>query len=177
MTSPFEAARGISAMDAAAREGIALRRRGSRAWACCPLHGEKTPSLCFYPDGRWYCFGCHRGGDAVDFVAQLRGMDTRQAAITLTGCSDLPRHTRQRPRPRQHPFLTRPDDDGFTWDRLCAIRHAAARVIATQQADNPRLWDAVAALSAAEERLDNMQADGVHEMEQTNEQFQPTGSI
>lgn len=156
MTSPFEAARGISAMDAAAREGIALRRRGSRAWACCPLHGEKTPSLCFYPDGRWYCFGCHRGGDAVDFVAALRGMTRLEAARLLAGNTALPQLRRPSPVPRPAPFLTRPDEDGFTWDRLCRIRHAAADIIAGEGADTPRLWDVIAALSAAEERLDNL---------------------
>ena len=158
MTSPFEAARSVSAMDVALREGIALRRRGSRAWACCPLHGEKTPSLCFYPDGRWYCFGCHRGGDAVDFLAALRGMERLEAARMLAGNPCLPRQHPPPPAPRRAPFLSRSDEDGFTWDRLCRIRHAAAEIIAGEQADTPRLWEAVAALSAAEERLDNLLA-------------------
>ena len=73
-------------MDVALREGIRLRQKGSRAWACCPLHGEKTPSLCFYPDGRWYCFGCHRGGDAVDFLAALRGSKKKASCGCCGDC-------------------------------------------------------------------------------------------
>ena len=72
MTTPFPLARRISAADVARREGLHLRRRGAKEWACCPLHGEKTASLCFYEDGRWYCFGCHRHGDAVDLYAALQ---------------------------------------------------------------------------------------------------------
>ena len=143
-------------MDAAIREGVQLRQKGGRAWACCPLHGEKTPSLCFYPDGSWYCFGCNRGGDAVEFIAALRGLDRREAARMLVGDTALPRR-RYTPRPpRPAPFLDTPDEDGFTWGRLCSIRHAAAEIIAGEQADTPRLWEAIAAQSAAEERLDNI---------------------
>lgn len=37
----------------------------------CPFHGEKTASLKIYRDGRgWCCFGCHKGGDVINF-AQL----------------------------------------------------------------------------------------------------------
>lgn len=36
-------------------------------YICCPFHGEKTPSLKVHKSG-WYCYGCHEGGDAVEFV-------------------------------------------------------------------------------------------------------------
>ena len=38
-------------------------------WACCPFHGEKTPS--FHVEDRkgfFYCFGCHEKGDVIGFV-------------------------------------------------------------------------------------------------------------
>lgn len=161
-------------MDAAEREGIHLRMRGGRAWACCPLHGEKTPSLCFYPDGRWYCFGCHRGGDAVDFLAALRGTDRLQAARILAGSDALPRRSLPPARPRQRPFLTLPDEDGFTWERLCALRHAAEEIIALEGKDTARLWQAVGARSAAEERLDNL-LEG--EMERMNGKLRQTDGL
>ena len=31
-----------------------------------PDHDEKTPSFYIYPLGRWWCYGCDRGGDVVD---------------------------------------------------------------------------------------------------------------
>lgn len=36
-------------------------------YLCCPFHGEKTASLKVHKSG-WYCYGCHEGGDAIQFV-------------------------------------------------------------------------------------------------------------
>ena len=48
---------------------VTLRKRGADLWACCPFHGEKTPSFHVIPSkGQYYCFGCHKGGSAVGFV-------------------------------------------------------------------------------------------------------------
>lgn len=48
---------------------VTLRRRGADLWACCPFHGEKTPSFHVIPaKGQYYCFGCHKGGSAIGFV-------------------------------------------------------------------------------------------------------------
>lgn len=48
---------------------VTLRRRGADLWACCPFHGEKTPSFHVIPaKGQYYCFGCHKCGSAVGFV-------------------------------------------------------------------------------------------------------------
>lgn len=44
-------------------------------WACCPFHGEKTPS--FHADdrrGRYHCFGCGVSGDHFRFVVEKTGM-------------------------------------------------------------------------------------------------------
>ena len=48
---------------------VTLRRRGADLWACCPFHGEKTPSFHVIPaKGQYYCFGCHKGGSAVGVI-------------------------------------------------------------------------------------------------------------
>lgn len=48
---------------------VTLRRRGADLWACCPFHGEKTPSFHVIPSkGQYYCFGCHKGGSAIGFI-------------------------------------------------------------------------------------------------------------
>lgn len=42
-----------------------------RGFVCCPFHGEKTASMKLYDGQRgWYCFGCHKGGDVIDFVRE-----------------------------------------------------------------------------------------------------------
>lgn len=43
MSALFDSVRHITDIDAAERAGIPLVRRGGSMWACCPLHGEKTP--------------------------------------------------------------------------------------------------------------------------------------
>lgn len=39
-------------------------------YICCPFHGEKTASLKIHKQG-WYCYGCHKGGDAIDFIREM----------------------------------------------------------------------------------------------------------
>tara|TARA_R110000744_G_C19371770_1_gene563217 strand:- start:65791 stop:67602 length:1812 start_codon:yes stop_codon:yes gene_type:complete len=56
---------------------------------CCPLHGEKTPSLQIYEDtDSWHCFGCSEGGDAAEFIIQHEGLRfpaARQLYEQITG--------------------------------------------------------------------------------------------
>lgn len=89
MADVFSLARSVSALQVAQHEGIQLRQRGSKWWACCPLHVEKTASLAFYEDGSYYCFGCSSGGDGIGFFAALRGVSQRQAAQALVDCFGL----------------------------------------------------------------------------------------
>lgn len=154
--SVFDAARRVASADVARQEGLQLRQHGSRSWTCCPLHQEKTPSLCFYPDGGWYCFGCHAGGDAVDLFAALHHTTRAEAARTLAGSDRLPRALPHASKKKKSPFLDGTDDDGFTWDRLCAIRNKAQETLARLNDDTAELWEAVAARAFAEERMDNM---------------------
>lgn len=43
---------------------------------CCPIHKEKTPSLSLDTKrNKWRCFGCGVGGDAIDFISELRGFN------------------------------------------------------------------------------------------------------
>ncbi|MEG0725170.1 MAG: DNA primase, partial [Mucinivorans sp.] len=50
---------------------ITLRRKGTNYTACCPFHTEKTPSFMVSPaKGLYKCFGCGKGGGAVNFVME-----------------------------------------------------------------------------------------------------------
>lgn len=78
--------RGHPLPDVVAGAGVVLKRAGSELKACCPFHGERTPSFTIYSGGdRWHCFGCGSGGDLFDFIAQLHGVGLREAADLLTG--------------------------------------------------------------------------------------------
>ncbi|MDR1680590.1 MAG: DNA primase [Prevotellaceae bacterium] len=48
---------------------LTLKKRGANYWACCPFHGEKTPSFSVSPaKGIYKCFGCGVAGNVVSFV-------------------------------------------------------------------------------------------------------------
>ena len=50
----------------------------------CPFHSERTASCKIYPrSNSFYCFGCGAGGDVIDFVRLLYGLDFRQACVRL----------------------------------------------------------------------------------------------
>lgn len=49
---------------------------------CCPLHGEKTPSMHLY-ERSFYCFACGAAGDCIKFVQLYFGIDFRAAIVRL----------------------------------------------------------------------------------------------
>ncbi len=50
---------------------VVLKKRGVNLMACCPFHGEKTPSFSVsVTKGIYKCFGCGRAGNAVNFVME-----------------------------------------------------------------------------------------------------------
>ncbi|MFC5369946.1 DNA primase [Arcanobacterium bovis] len=54
-------------------EYITLKSAGTGSLkGLCPFHDEKTPSFNVRPHvGRWHCFGCGEGGDAISFVEKI----------------------------------------------------------------------------------------------------------
>jgi DNA primase len=59
---------------------VSLKRKGQNLWACCPFHNEKTPSFTVSPSKGFYkCFGCGKGGDAIDFVMEVEKIDYPEA--------------------------------------------------------------------------------------------------
>jgi DNA primase len=52
-------------------EFVSLQPKGSSFIAPCPLHDEKTPSFYVTPSkGIYKCFGCGKGGDAINFLQE-----------------------------------------------------------------------------------------------------------
>ncbi len=76
----FARCRDIPALDAARALGMTIRERGGRHWTLCPLHGDKDPSLLLDNAGRWHCFGCGQGGDALDLYARVTRQQPALAA-------------------------------------------------------------------------------------------------
>lgn len=60
-------------------------------WACCPFHGEKSPS--FHADdrrGRYHCFGCGASGDHFRFLTEKTGISFPEAVEMLAGRAGVP---------------------------------------------------------------------------------------
>ncbi len=60
-------------------------------WACCPFHGEKTPSFhCEDRKGRYHCFGCGVSGDHFRFLVELDGMSFPEAVEQIANLAGVP---------------------------------------------------------------------------------------
>ena len=87
----------ITARQVAEFYGINVKHNGM---ACCPFHDDKTPSMKL--DERYYCFGCHATGDAVDFVSNLFQIGKLEAAKQIADDFHLvydrsTKHSRDKP--------------------------------------------------------------------------------
>jgi hypothetical protein len=65
---------------------IQLRKSGANYVALCPFHSEKSPSFYIYPNtNSFYCFGCQKGGDSIDFIQLSLNCNFREAINYLKG--------------------------------------------------------------------------------------------
>jgi DNA primase len=72
-----EAVREAVPIEEVARRYTKLESLGGKAWftgrCALPDHEDKTASFYIYPPGRWWCYGCGRGGDVVDLEFHCGG--------------------------------------------------------------------------------------------------------
>ncbi|MBB3133534.1 DNA primase [Rhizobium pisi] len=60
-------------------------------WACCPFHGEKSPSFhCEDRKGRYHCFGCGVTGDHFRFLTELEGLSFPEAVQQVADMAGMP---------------------------------------------------------------------------------------
>jgi DNA primase len=63
---------------------VQLKKRGSNYIGLCPFHDEKTPSFAVSPTKNIFkCFGCGRGGNAVQFIMEHEQMSFPEAIRLL----------------------------------------------------------------------------------------------
>ncbi|MBN1182485.1 MAG: DNA primase [Bacteroidales bacterium] len=59
---------------------VTLRKRGVNYLGLCPFHNEKTPSFTVSPaKGIYKCFGCGKGGNAVNFIMEHENLSFYEA--------------------------------------------------------------------------------------------------
>ena len=101
---------------------VTLKRSGSNLFGLCPFHGEKTASFSVAPDkGIYYCFGCHKGGGAVNFMMEVEGLSYPDAvrALAKRAGMEVPEDEQYQSRYRQQ-------------ERLWALHKEAARFFHSQ---------------------------------------------
>jgi DNA primase len=89
---------------------VELKPKGRKLWACCPLHGEKTPSFSVSPDKQlFYCFGCHAGGTVIQFVMDMERLTFYEAVQSLANRvgMELPNEINDREMQRQRAYKKR----------------------------------------------------------------------
>lgn len=65
-------------------EYVNLKRRGVNMIGLCPFHDEKTPSFTVSPSKNIFkCFGCGKGGSAVQFLMEHDGLSFPEAIRAL----------------------------------------------------------------------------------------------
>jgi DNA primase len=98
MTGAEAAKQRIDAKEVLSRIGITevvgqvvpLRKRGAEYVGLCPFHAEKTPSFTVVPKkGFCKCFGCGKGGDAIEFLKLYHGISYRDALEQLASMVGL----------------------------------------------------------------------------------------
>ena len=101
---------------------VSLKRSGANLFGLCPFHGEKTASFSVSPDkGIYYCFGCHKGGGAVNFMMEVEGLSYPDAvrALAKRAGMQVPEDEQYQSRYRQQ-------------ERLWALHKEAARFFHSQ---------------------------------------------
>lgn len=122
---------------------VALTRKGSNLFGLCPFHGEKTASFSVAPEkGIYYCFGCHKGGGAVNFIMEIENLSYPDAVRFLANRAGLevPEDDREKSQYKKK-------------ERLWALCREAARFfnaqLKTPAAEQARAYIAKRGLSAS----------------------------
>lgn len=138
MANLFEAARTVSATEAAERYiGVQLKRTGRNMVCRCPWHKDKSPSLTFFPDGGFKCFGCQAKGTSIDVLILTFGIDARAAALRI--CADFGLHYENAQTPVQKRIALRSKnairEDATIFDtELCAWLRTLDKIIDVMEA-------------------------------------------
>lgn len=145
----------FDALDVARSVGLELHPRGGKHWARCPFHADRTPSFAVYPDGRgWYCFACHRGGDAAALYQRLYNVPIREA-LRAVGKDKLTAAPVRSAGEELRRKVERWRD--ARWDAACRELHEKNALLEGHVTDDAALWDAVEAREKAARTLDTLE--------------------
>jgi len=74
---------------------VQLKKRGKNHIGLCPFHSEKTASFTVSPEKNiFHCFGCSEGGNAIDFIMKIEGLEFIEALKLLGDKVGIPVETK-----------------------------------------------------------------------------------
>jgi hypothetical protein len=143
-------------LEIAKASGMLLRQRGSRWWALCPFHNERTPSFCIFSDDHWYCFGCGKHGDAADLYAAVHKVTIGEALRAVNG-------EVWKPKPRTFTVndLRTIIEDWYCehWHSACVKRHSAqTKLDSLDGMDCAEFWQALEHKAHADDELNALES-------------------
>ncbi|MFN8206749.1 MAG: DNA primase [Bacteroidales bacterium] len=75
---------------------VSLKKRGANYLGLCPFHSEKTPSFTVSASkGIYKCFGCGKGGNAVNFIMEAEHLSYYEALRHLAKKYHIEVHERE----------------------------------------------------------------------------------
>jgi DNA primase len=111
---------------------VPLKKAGREFKACCPFHGEKTPSFWVSPEKQFYhCFGCGAHGTVLSFLMQHDKLGFLEAVADLAERAGLTLPAEARGAPAAGADLS-------------GLMEQSARFFAQTLADTPRARDYLA---------------------------------
>jgi len=117
---------------------IALKKAGREFKACCPFHGEKTPSFTVSPaKGFYHCFGCGAHGTAIGFLMEFDHMSFVEAIESLASSMgvDVPRSDSDQPARRFDELFSLMDSVARHWQSCLKTEPAAVEYIKNRGID------------------------------------------
>jgi DNA primase len=111
---------------------VQLKKAGREFKACCPFHGEKTPSFTVSPSkGFYHCFGCGAHGTAIGFLMEHDHMSFVEAIESLAASMgvDVPRNESDKPARRYDELFSLLDSISRHWQACLKDSPAAVEYV------------------------------------------------
>jgi len=117
---------------------VPLKKAGREFKACCPFHGEKTPSFTVSPGkGFYHCFGCGAHGTAIGFLMEFDHMSFVEAIEALASSMgvDVPRSESDQPARRYDELFSLTDSVARHWQSCLKSEPAAVEYMKNRGID------------------------------------------
>ncbi|NVJ66243.1 MAG: DNA primase [Gammaproteobacteria bacterium] len=106
---------------------VPLKKAGANYKACCPFHGEKTPSFNVSQTKQFYhCFGCGMNGNAISFLMEYDRLEFPDAVEELASSLGLEV-------PREEGNDSRPKIDNSLYDLMAKAANFYQQQLRTTQ--------------------------------------------